>query len=247
MNLRVPTPILLGIILGMVAILTALGVWQLQRNDWKNQLVADRNAHATELPLNTEGALATDLRDLDYRRLVSDGDWDHQRSFILANRARFQIRGEELVTPFLLAPDGPAVLVNRGWYPLSERDAVVADLTARQGKPLRGLIRIGARSGNQTTAGTWTALDPATMGAMLPYAVVDWLVIEGIEQPPGGTAPGESLPLQGYQPYTSTTPHLEYAATWLGLAIVLVVVAAVRFIIEPRRARRRQETPATSR
>ena len=247
MTFRLPAPILLGALLAAVATLVALGVWQLQRNDWKDQLVAERNARTTQAPLSSEGARTADLADLDYRRFASDGAWDHQRSFILGNRARLQIRGEQLVTPFLLAPDGPAILVNRGWYPLSERDAVLADLASRPDQPLEGLIRTDFRGGHATDAGTWTALDPQAMGATLPYAVVDWLVIEGTAQSPDNALSHDSLPLQGYQPYTSATPHLEYAATWLGLAIVLVVVAAVRFIIGPRRARRREETPATNR
>ncbi len=247
MTFRVPTPILLGSILGVVAILVTLGVWQLQRNDWKHNLVAERNARTIEAPLTFDGVLTTDPTDLDYRRLIASGTWDHERSFILGNRARLQTRGEQLVTPFLLTPDGPAVLVNRGWYPIAERGAVVADLASRSDEPLEGLIRTGASNGRETASGTWTAIDPAVMGATLPYAVLDWIIIEGHEQAPGGVPPGASLPLQGYLPYISNTPHLEYAATWLGLATVLIVVAAIRFIIEPRRARRREAESATNR
>ena len=247
MTFRVPTPILLGAILAVVATLVGLGIWQLQRNDWKNNLVAERNARTTEAPLTSEDALTTDPTNLDYRRITANGSWDQEHSFILGNRARLQTRGEELVTPFLLGPDGPAILVNRGWYPLAERDNVLADLASRSGEQLEGLIRTGAGNGRETAGGTWTAIDPVAMGKTLPYAVVDWLVVEGTEKSPGSTLSDGSLPVQGYLPYSSNTPHLEYAATWLGLAIVLIVVAAVRFVIEPRRARRREEESATNR
>jgi surfeit locus 1 family protein len=247
MTFRVPTPILLGSILGVVAILVALGVWQLQRNDWKNNLVAERNARTTEAPLTFDDVLTTDPTELDYWRLIASGTWDHERSFILGNRARLQTRGEELVTPFLLTPDGPAVLVNRGWYPIAERGAVLANLASSADEQLEGLVRTGSGNGHETASGTWTAIDPTIMGATLPYAVLDWIIIEGHEQAPGGTPPGASLPLQGYLPYTSNTPHLEYAVTWLGLATVLIVVAAIRFIIEPRRAHRREAESVTNR
>ena len=247
MTFRVPTPILLGAILSVIAVLVTLGVWQFQRNDWKNNLVAERTTRTTEAPLTFEDVLTTDPTDIDYRRLITSGTWDHEHSFILGNRARLQTRGEELVMPFLIGPGGPAILVSRGWYPTEKRDAVLADLVSRSGEELEGLIRTGAGNGRETSSGTWTAIDPTVMGTTLPYAVFDWIIIEGHEQTPSGVSPGASLPLQGYLPYTSNTPHLEYSATWFGLAIVLIVVAGIRFIIEPRRVRRRDEEFATNR
>jgi len=247
MTFRVPTPLLLAAILGVVALLVGLGVWQLQRNDWKNSLVTERNDRTAEAPLTADAASAADFDTLDYRRITAEGAWDHDRSFFLGNRARLQTRGEELVTPFLLTPDGPAILVNRGWYPLAERETVLADLSSRADRTLEGLIRTNAPTGQLTESGVWTALDPAAMGSTLPYPVIEWLVIEGVQRHPDEPSSDGTLPVQGYLPYSSNTPHMEYAATWLGLAIVLVIVAAVRFVIEPRRASRREGTSATTR
>lgn len=247
MTLRVSTPVLLGAILLAVGVLVALGVWQLKRNAWKHNLVEERNARIELPPLTAAQVQEIDPNDLDYRRISAEGKWDPQRSFTLGNRARFQTRGEERVTPFLLSPEGPAILVNRGWYPLSERDAVLTDLAAAPDMALAGLIRTGAGGGHETDAGTWTGIDPVKMGATLPYPVLDWTVIEGTEQAPNASA-GTSLPVQGYQPFINTTPHLQYALTWFALAIALVVAAIARFVIVPRRAERMaDETPPTSR
>jgi len=237
MTFRVAPPVLLGAILLVVAALIALGVWQLQRNQWKNDLVEEQNARTQLAPLLVPDALASDHDELDYRRITAEGRWDLERSFILANRARFQTRGEELVTPFLPSSEGPAILVSRGWYPLSQREAVLADLASQPDEPLEGLIRTELSGGQETAAGTWTAIDPERMGASLPYPVTGWIVIEGTAQPPGA-GPGDSLPVQGYQPFASTTPHLEYALTWFGLAIALVIAALARFVFGPRRRQR---------
>ncbi len=227
MTLRLPAPVLLAILVAVTALLISLGIWQLQRNDWKNDLVEERNARIDAAPLTFEDASTRDPESIDYYRLADRGDWDHDRSFILANRARFQTKGEELVTPLLIAPDGPAVLVNRGWYPDGQRDEVRSDLAQRPGT-LEGLISIHTGSARQTGAGTWTAIDPEAMAAGLPYDLLPWIVIEG-DQVESTANPDGELPVQRYTAFANTTPHMEYALTWFGLAAALLAVAAIRF------------------
>ena len=234
---RLPGPVLLALVLVVTAILIGLGVWQLQRNEWKQDLVAERNARTDVPPLTLDAARATSADDLDYHRLAAEGEWDFERSFTLANRARFGTKGEELVTPLLIAPGGPAVLVNRGWYPASERAGALAALELRPGT-VEGLVRTDTDSGRLTDAGTWTALDPAAMGAALPYEVLDWIVIEG-ELVETTAIPDGVLPVQRYARFANTTPHMEYALTWFGLAAALVAVAIIRLVVVPRRERGR--------
>lgn len=237
MTFRLPTPALVAAILAAITVFTALGIWQLQRNEWKQGLVRERNERTADLPLTVAAASQLPTDDLDYRRLSGKGSWDWEHPLVIGNRARLQTRGEELVLPFLLAAGGPALLVNRGWYPLGEREGVLAELAERPDEPLSGLIRAEVRSGRQTSSGIWTALDPGAMSRVLPYPVLDWVVVEGALRPQGTQGRSETLPLTGYPPYSSTTPHLEYAATWFGIAVVLMVVAVVRFVIAPRRTR----------
>jgi len=231
MTLRLPAPVLLALIAAVAALLVGLGIWQLQRNDWKNDLVEARNARTDATPLTFDDARIRDPEAIDYYRLADGGEWDHERSFILANRARFQTKGEELVTPLLLAAGGPAVLVNRGWYPDGERDQVRADLEARS-ESVEGLISVHTSTGRETAVGTWTAIDPTAMARDLPYEVLPWILIEGDRVAATANPDGE-LPVQRYAAFTNTTPHMEYALTWFGLAAALIAVAAVRF--RPRR------------
>lgn len=227
MTLRLPAPVLLALLVAVTALLISLGVWQLQRNDWKNGLVEERNARTEAAPLTFDDTRTRDPEAIDYYRLADGGEWDHERSFILANRARFQTKGEELVTPLLLAPDGPAVLVNRGWYPDGERDQVRAELEARS-DGVAGLISVHTSTGRETAAGTWTGIDPTAMALDLPYEVLPWILIEGDRVAATANPDGE-LPVQRYAAFTNTTPHMEYALTWFGLAAALIAVAAVRF------------------
>lgn len=227
MTLRLPAPVLIGLLVAVIALLLSLGTWQLQRNDWKNNLVGERNARTDAAPLTFESARTEDPDLLDYHRLADTGTWDHDRSFILANRARFQTKGEELVTPLLLAPDGPAVLVNRGWYPDGERDAVRAALAQRPDE-VEGLISIHTTTARATDAGTWTGIDPTAMATNLPYDLLPWILIEGDRVKSTANPDGE-LPVQRYAAFANTTPHMEYALTWFGLAAALIAGAAIRF------------------
>lgn len=221
------------------AVLVGLGVWQLQRNDWKQNLVEERTQRTAALPVLATAIYDAPADEIDYRRAVAIGQWDHAHAVILANRARFGTRGEELVTPLLL-PDGRAVLVNRGWYPEAERSAVLADLAATTEAEAVGLVRhVGAIGGRETDAGTWTRLDTAAIGATLPYEVATWYLVEG-ELLEDRAPPGGELPVQGFTAFSNSVPHLQYALTWFGLAAALLAVAVFRLVVAPRREAARE-------
>lgn len=239
MRFRLATPVLLVLIVAAVATLLGLGVWQVQRAGWKANLIATRNAQLAGQPLSAAEAHPLSGEALDYRLVALQGTWDADHVMILANRARFSVKGENIVQPFVLT-SGEAVLVERGWYATGEREAALANLRSTSVGATSGLARYveGARA-NRTGAGTWTALAPESMAAELPYKVLPWYVIEGgLLAADGGSRPA-SPPAQGFLPYTSTTPHIEYALTWFGIAAALIVIAVVHFVVEPRRAARR--------
>ena len=238
MSFRLPTPVLLTLIALAIATLIGLGVWQVQRAAWRADLVATRNARLAGQPLTAAQARALDPGDLDYRLVALDGAWDAAHIMILANRARFGVKGENAVQPLVIAP-GEAVLVDRGWYPVAQRDAVIARLRGERTAGASGLARsVEGLRASQTAAGTWTALAPDDMAAGLPYRVAPWYLVEG-PLLSGKAPPPSGYPVPGFLPYSSTTPHVEYALTWFGLAAALAVIAVVRFIVAPRRARER--------
>src|SRR5207249_3113946 len=113
-------------------------------------------AHISGAPLPSAEAQRLPLDDLDYRLVAAQGTWDIAHAMVLANRARFATKGEELVVP-LLAPGGPAVLVDRGWYEAGQRDRVLAELGRSDTASVQGLARyVEGLGGRRTAAGTWT-------------------------------------------------------------------------------------------
>lgn len=237
MRIQPRTLILVALITVAFGVLVGLGTWQVQRYAWKAGVVDERHARTAAAPLDNAATAALDAEALDYHRVALTGEWDWAHAMVLANRARETTKGEELVVPLRLA-DGRAVLVNRGWYPEGARDAAITALQTRDAQGAAGLARDpGDLEGRQIPNGGWTRFSPISMGATLPYPVLPWIVFEGPEVH-GTPRPGSDLPLQGWQGFDNTTPHLQYALTWFGLAAALVVIAVVRFVVTPRRAAR---------
>ncbi len=232
---------LIALILAAFAVLVGLGTWQVQRHQWKEGLVEERQARTAAAPLDAPAALSLSAEALDFHRVELAGAWDWSNAMALANRARETTKGEELIVPFRLA-DGPAVLVNRGWYPEGSRDAAITVLQDRDLPTVAGLARDpGDIESRQIPNGSWTRFSPASMGETLPYPVVDWVVIEGDELA-GTPRPGTAIPVQGFLGFANTTPHVEYALTWYGLAAALAVIAVIRFLVAPRRERARRSS-----
>jgi cytochrome oxidase assembly protein ShyY1 len=224
--------------------LLVLGAWQWQRLDQKRELEAAFDARTAGAPRAAAEVEALPPAERDFEVISLTGRWDTERVFRVSNRYRNSILGEEAIVPLVLA-DGSAVLVNRGWYPIEERDRVLAELRADSvaSAPVRGQVQQRPDlDGRALTNGTWSRFDVTSMGASLPYPTHGWAVIEG-ERVEGDTPPiSRELPVTGWIPYRNTVPHFEYALTWWGLALVLPVVAVARLL--QRRRGTDHEAPA---
>ncbi len=224
---RLQTPALLVIIVAALVVLVGLGTWQLARNEWKQGLVKDRDAAIAAPPLAAAEAAALDSQAVEYRRVALEGEWDYGRAQIVANRTRFGLRGEDVYVPLLTGEGAPALLVLRGWYPAAERDRVLAGLEANA--PPEGLaLRASSTDSRRNADGEWTRFGLDSIAGALPYPVARLYVLAGerVERQPRLVP--EELPVTGYEGYRNTTPHIEYALTWYGLAVVLAVTVAVR-------------------
>jgi len=220
-----------GLLVLAVAVLLGLGTWQVYRYFDKQSTEQRFDERIAQPPVEWSGVAAPTTNDVDFRRVHLAGAWDNAHAMFITARMRYGILGEELVTP--LQPDngGPAVLVNRGWYPVTERAGVLPGLLAEERADIEGLGREApdARA-SRTPEGHWSWLDTVGMAAELPYPVVPWMVIQGTRATGEESRdPQQGLPVQVYSGFRADTPHVEYAATWYGLALALVAVALLRF------------------
>ncbi len=231
-----------GAVAAALTVLIGLGTWQMQRREWKFGLIEriQQRAHGEPVSLTLAKELWQTKHDVEYYRVLLVGHFLHDQE-----RYLFTVEdgtpGWRVVTP-LVTSGGDIVLVDRGFVPEALRDPA----TRKKGQiggtvELIGLARAPARRAWFTPAGDpkrnqWFARDVGGMAASLPddegTRVVPFLVEAEAENVPGGWPHG------GVTRLTLPNRHLEYALTWYGLALSLIVVAIVLTRTRSREAAR---------
>ena len=198
----------------------ALGMWQLQRLQWKLALIAqvNRNLNASAIPV--ERAMAMSPVNAQYRRVVLTGRFDNSKEAYVFAIDTSGAPAYHVITPFTL-DDGRTLLVDRGIVPERLRDP-----RTREAGELHGEQRIG---------GVWRT--PDAPGAFTPVPNIRqriWYAreVKGISKAdririaapavieadakanPGGWPQG------GQTVVNFRNEHLQYAITWFGLAAV---------------------------
>jgi surfeit locus 1 family protein len=202
-----------------VSVLLGLGGWQVQRLQWKEELIAEIVARRAAEPL---AALPMTVDPaLEFRRVALSGRLLHDKEIRLQSRTRGGSSGVELVTPLVL-DDGTVVLVNRGWVPAAKAEPAARPETRGGGEArIEGLVRLGERLGwatpvNKPDQGLWFAAVPMAIAEAVGVAAVPYLVVvEGESGALPRPRPPAALPVND---------HLSYAITWFTLAGVLIVV-----------------------
>ena len=207
----------------LFAILCALGVWQLERLQWKLALIARVNSHiaAAPLPLDTIKALNAD--EAQYRRVTLNGRFDHaHEAFVFTTDAGAPVY--HVLTPFI-TEDGRILLVDRGEVPKDKLDPatrVAGNVTGPT--QVTGVWRVPDAPGTFTPPADpahriWYARDLAGIAAADHLTLAAPVLIEADAAPnPGG------LPRGGQTVVAFRNQHLSYAVTWFGLAICLLGV-----------------------
>ncbi len=224
-----------------LAVLLAMGTWQLERLEWKRGLIAEMTQRmagpAIALPPPPVDAAA-----LRYRPIRLKGRFRHDRELYLEARSHRGRAGLHLVTPLAL-DDGRVVLIDRGWVPPERRrpetrpeSQIGGQIGGQVAGQVAGYVSLTAylwtggwkgydflRPENDPLGNAWVWMDLPRMaeslrlGGLGGIASGYYLVADAAPNPGGlpiGRAPGVELP----------NDHLGYAITWYALALVLLVI-----------------------
>jgi len=218
---------LFGLTLVSAAVCSALGLWQLGRlTDRRaaNELaVAGRELPELDLTAAREGGRERDgAGELDQRRVVASGTWDHTNTFVLRARADRDAPGVHIVTPLRLDGREEAVLVNRGFVPANDATRPGVEWDQPERGTARGfafLIPSVPDSGTPLTldgATSWRRLDLATVRGRLPYPVLDVYVHVTERETRTDSAPPWPIPARLQD--LNDGPHFNYMVQWFMLA-----------------------------
>jgi surfeit locus 1 family protein len=204
------------------AILVGLGVWQLQRLQWKLALIAEVSGHMAAPPVSLDGVLKLGADEAQYRRVGLAGRFDNAKEAYVFTTGADGTPVYHVLTPFL-TDDGRTLLVDRGYVPKMKLDP--ATRTPVEGKTrLVGVWRVPDVPGAFTPAPDpahriWYARDLPGIAAADHVRLAAPSLIEADATPnPGGWPKG------GQTVVSFRNEHLSYAVTWFGLAAGLIGV-----------------------
>jgi surfeit locus 1 family protein len=238
--------VLLALALLAFAGFMALGVWQVHRLAWKEDLIArvDARVHANAQAAPGHRQWASITREADeYRRVFVQGRFDFSHE-VLVHASTALGSGYWVITP-LRTDAGDWVLVNRGFIPPEMRDSVShGDANAST----VGLLRVTEPKGsflqtNDPSQDRWYSRDVAAIAAhdhlasAAPYF---------IDEQAATRADESAWPRPGLTVVQFPNNHLVYALTWFALAAG-VAAAAAYVLAHERYLRQMEPDPEPSR
>jgi cytochrome oxidase assembly protein ShyY1 len=211
-----------------LGVLISLGMWQLQRKEWKETLIAtlDRQMSAKPVPLPAQSSDI--LRgNAEFRRVALRVEFVKEAKPALHYTGASALR-DDVKQPgyFVFAParlpDGRVVVINRGYVPL-ERAKEPVDAPSE----ITGYLRFPESPGwfvsaHDTKGDIWFVRDPQAMAQVQGWGNVAPFYVD--QEAP---VPATGFPRPGRLKVQLRNDHLGYALTWFGLAIALAAVFGV--------------------
>jgi surfeit locus 1 family protein len=234
-----------------MGITASLGVWQLRRAAYKEQLaeaISNKNTQVagTNKALNAIDLVALKQNDWLHRRVQLQGRWLHEHTVFLDNRpmqvARSQRVGFYVATPFAIEGGNRVIWVQRGWIARDFQDRSrlptlpeSSDLIIIQGRLVSQISRVyEMKSVAPNPPGTgvsriWQNLPVIHFDSkvMLPMAMLQ-------------TAPdlgNDPLLREWPAADTGVAKHYGYAFQWFALSALILVLYVWFQLISPRSKR----------
>lgn len=216
------------VVIAGVGVLIRLGIWQLERLEWRRafnqRATAQMSLPALDLNVDNPGDR---LVDMEYRAVVVTGVYDHADEVLLRNHVWQNRPGYRILTPLRIFGSDQAVIIDRGWIPLDG----AADLSLYEAP---GTIRVmGMIRRPQTRPDIGGVRDPTLAPGETRLAAFNIVNLDRLQQ----QVDQPLLPVyiqcapdsvQTTLPYCSLPeieitegPHFGYALQWFAFAALL--------------------------
>jgi surfeit locus 1 family protein len=204
-----------------------LGIWQVERLQWKLDLIARVDARVHAEPIAAPGPddwANVNQKDDEYRHVSLTGTYLNDKE-VLVHSLTERGAGYWVLTP-MRSPDGALTFINRGFVPSDKRDPSSRQETQVAGETtISGLLRMPEPDGfflrpNDPARNDWNSRDVAAfaqkenLGPVAPYFV-----------DADATSGTGALPIGGLTVVKFRNSHLSYAITWFALAAMVAGAA----------------------
>ncbi len=198
---------------------TALGIWQVKRLAWKQDLIARVEARVSADPVALDILQGLPASDREYRPVTVSGRF-LPGAEVLVKAVTVHGGGYWVLSP-LIGKDGQSILINRGFIP--------PEMRAPQSRPapamdeevtITGLARLSEPGGgflrrNDPGAERWYSRDIAAIASHLGLQNVADIFVDA--------AASEGYPIGGLTIIRFRNTHLAYALTWFALAALVAI------------------------
>lgn len=200
-----------------VIILIILGTWQVQRLQWKNELIEtfEQETAKTEVVWPVSD---WDDQSLQYRKIILNGTFLHEHEMFLYKNYQGK-PGYDIVTPFKTDTD-EAILVNRGWIPMDKRHETFHDVTDTT---IDGLLIKEEKQGlfipdNNPSKNVWFWMDINEAEHITNMDFPPYIArMIGVYEP-------NIYPIKADASLKFRNDHLQYAIIWYSFAIALLII-----------------------
>jgi cytochrome oxidase assembly protein ShyY1 len=229
-------PLLGGAVVVLMTVgFVRLGLWQLERAQYKQALYAQYQTNAERDVIALAALSSSEPEQTFGRRVTVQGEYLPDRQVVLDNQSHGGAPGYLVFTPFRpLTEPHEAILVNRGWIPLSgsREDVHLPGLSAtpltlegRLGRPPVAGLRLRGSEAIETLYGgirRVQVIDYAALGAALGIVLQPRVLLLDPAMPDGF--------LRAWSPPgNDESRHRSYAFQWFAMAAALVAIYLILF------------------
>ncbi|KNY19464.1 SURF1 family protein [Methylobacterium sp. ARG-1] len=215
-----------------LAILLGLGIWQIERKTWKEELIARIVRQSRAEPVAPPAPDAWDPARAEFRHVRVSGHFANDREALVHGLAAGETPGRALQGYYVITPlvrtDGGTVLINRGFVPTElkaqadRKDGLIEGPTT-----VTGILRASEPRAifvpeADPARGEWFNRDVTGIAAARGITDAAPYLIEA-DAVPGQT----TWPRGGQLKVDLPNNHLQYAFTWFALAACLIGVFGV--------------------
>ena len=198
-------------IIFFILVFIALGIWQIIRLDWKNNLILE-----IENSLKNPPVELTQSNKANYLKIKTSGSVDFEKQIYLYNLNDSGTPGFEVLNPISI--DGENYLLNRGWIPFEKKGTPEINIIDQTN--IVGTIKIQGRKNifkpdNDLKENYWFSLNREDILKFTGRRFSKYIIyLDGNYQ----------LPKPKKITANISNNHKKYAMTWFSLAISILLL-----------------------